>query len=265
MNTGELPMVRSTVAFNYTLRPRLDVDASIGVVALASDATLEREWRRLLDTPGVGFYVGRVASPVEVTPDSLRGMQPLLVRALEHLVPDSPLDCIVYGCTSASMFIGEAEVGRLIAEVRPGVPATNPLSAAKAALASLGSRRMALLTPYIDDITVPMAEALEDSGIEVSAVGSFFNRLDAEVMRIDEDSIRRAALALVEDSGVDTLFIACTALGAAGLVAELERETGLSVITSNQAMAWHALRLAGDARLLDDRGRLFRLGAVKSR
>jgi maleate isomerase len=81
------------------------------------------------------------------------------------------------------------------------------------------------------------------------------------VVRIDRESIRRAALELVESGGIDALFVACTALGASSLVAELEDATGLSVTTSNHAMAWHALRLCGYDAALAGRGSLFGLPA----
>lgn len=252
-------MRQGAVSFDYRLKPRLDAVASIGLVALASDASIERDWRGLLDVEGVGFYVGRVASPAEVTRDGLLAMEPLLVDAIRTLLPESSLDCVAYACTSASMFIGEAHVSNLIREVRPGVAATNPMTASRQALAALGARRVALLTPYLDEINVPMAERLESDGLEVVALGSFFNSRDPDVVRIDHESIVDAALKLVAGNDVDTLFIACTALGASSLVGTLESRTGLSVTTSNHALAWHALRLAGDDRPLAGRGRLFSL------
>ncbi len=252
-------MARGTVPFDYRLKPRLDTDASIGLVALASDATIEREWRRLLDLPGVGFYAGRIASPKEVTPEGLRTMEPLLAGALERLLPDSHLDCVAFACTSASLLIGEEVIGSLIRRTRPGAAVTNPMTAVRAALAALGARRVAMLTPYLDSINEPMADSLEAGGFEITALGSFFNSRDPDVVRIDEDSIRHAAGVLARDGNADTVFIACTALAGAALVDELERRTGLSVITSNHALAWHALRQAGCGRTAGGRGRLFEL------
>ena len=43
-----------------------------------------------------------------------------------------------------------------------------------------------------------------------------------------------------------------------GIVEELESRLGKPVVTSNQAMFWHALRLAGYTRHLDGFGRLLR-------
>ncbi len=45
----------------------------------------------------------------------------------------------------------------------------------------------------------------------------------------------------------DALFVSCTALRASLAVEELERALGRPVVTSNQAIAWHALSLTGRA------------------
>lgn len=252
-------MRQATVAYDHDMNPRLDRLASIGVLALATDASIEKDWRTVLSMSGVGFYVGRVENETEVSVDNLRAIESRIGAGLDALLPHSRLDCIAFACTSAALFIGEAQVDQLVRAARPGVEVTNPLTAAKAALAALGSRRIAMLTPYVDAVNVPMAEALEDSGVEVAVMGSFFNSSDPEVVRIDESSIRRAALDLASRVPVDAVFIACTALGASHLVPSLEDAIGQPVTTSNHAMAWHALRLCGVDERFAGRGRLFTL------
>ncbi len=241
----------------YDLRSRLDADASIGLVALATDATIEKELRVLFDIEGVGFYVGRIGSSAEVNPDTLKTMGAGLTGALSVLLPDSHLDVIAYGCTSASLFIGEDQVAAAIRAVRPEAAVTTPLTAVKIAFSALESKRIAMLTPYIDAVNIPMAEHLGSAGFEVVRMGSFLNSKDPEVVRIRPESIKKACLNLVKNADIDTVFIACTALEGAALVPELEYLTGLSVTTSNHAMAWHALRLGGISGYFHERGRLF--------
>ena len=57
--------------------------------------------------------------------------------------------------------------------------------------------------------------------------------------------------------GVDALFISCTSLRVAEAVANLERRIGVPVTSSNHAMAWHCLRLAGIDDVVPAGGRLF--------
>ncbi|MGH7188528.1 MAG: hypothetical protein ACREF0_05000, partial [Acetobacteraceae bacterium] len=62
---------------------------------------------------------------------------------------------------------------------------------------------------------------------------------------------RRAAL--------DCVFVSCTSLRLAGIVEEVEAETGIAVTSSDHALAWHAIRLAGIGEGVAGAGRLFRL------
>jgi maleate cis-trans isomerase len=66
--------------------------------------------------------------------------------------------------------------------------------------------------------------------------------------------------AAAEAPGADACFISCTAIRSAGLIASLEAELGMPVITSNQVMAWHALRRCGIADTMPGFGQLMRLG-----
>lgn len=58
----------------------------------------------------------------------------------------------------------------------------------------------------------------------------------------------------------DACFISCTAIRSAGLIAPLEAELGMPVITSNQVMAWHMLRRCGIGDAVPGFGRLMTLG-----
>ncbi|MEP0324600.1 MAG: ectoine utilization protein EutA, partial [Bauldia litoralis] len=55
------------------------------------------------------------------------------------------------------------------------------------------------------------------------------------------------------------LFISCTALRAAEVVATIEAACGVPVVTSNQASAWMCVRLAGIDRPIAGYGRLLSL------
>jgi len=247
----------TTTAFDYRLRPRLAGRAALGLLALSTDATIEAEWRALLDLDGVEFYTGRVRAEAEVNPDNLRGMAARLGDSAASLLPGQRLDVIAYGCTSASMLIGEEAVAAALRAVHPQARVSTPITAAKTALGALGARRVALLTPYIDAINQSMREHLEGAGFAVPSMGSFLNGQDPQVVRIEPASIAAAARDLLAEQPVDALFIACTALRGAALVPALEDQLGVAATTSNHAMAWHALRLAGIGDALSGRGRLF--------
>ncbi|WP_010489458.1 maleate cis-trans isomerase family protein [Pseudomonas sp. S9] len=214
----------------------------IGLIQLASDFTLENEWRQLLGER-VELYSTRTPCSPTVTPDGLRRMAQDLTQSAALLVPGLPLDVLAFGCTSGSILIGEQEVSRLINLAHPGIAVTNPWSAVKAALRELNARKVAVLTPYIGEVNYPIYLGLQQAGLEISAFGTFAVLDDALIPRIPADAIAQAAEQLLLGSKANALFLSCTNLHSLELLDELEQRLGLPVISSNQALFWHALQL----------------------
>ncbi len=102
-----------------------------------------------------------------------------------------------------------------------------------------------------------MGEYIAARGIEIARIGSFEHPNDNEVARIDDASLRRAVVAPGEDPDVDAVFVSCTSLRLAAQIPALEAAIGKPVLSSNYAMAWHALRLAGVDDAMPHLGRLF--------
>ncbi len=231
--------------------------AAIGLVVLATDQTLEHECRLLMDLPGVAFYESRILNDNAITPATLKAMEARLAEAAGLILPGLPLDVVGFGCTSASMVIGEERVFERIREARPGVACTTPITAAFEAFRALEMRRIALLTPYRDDINRFIRDYIEARGIEVPVMGSFNEEDDRQAARIAIASIRDAALRLGGAAEVDGVFVSCTSLRLVEAVAGIEAELGKPVTSSNHALAWHCLRLAGVDEPRPQWGRLF--------
>lgn len=242
---------------DFSLDEGIASRAAIGLVVLATDHTIEHEWRKLLALDGVAFYESRVANSADISPATLAEMDGRIAAGVALIRPGERLDVVAFGCTSASMVIGEERVFERIREVRPGVACTTPITAARVGLDALGLRRIALLTPYVRSINDAMRQYLGARGIDVVRMGSFEHGNDNEVARIDAGSVRRAVLTLGCNDDVDAVFVSCTSLRLAESVADIERELGKPVTSSNHAMAWHALRLAGVRDRLPQFGRLF--------
>ncbi len=76
---------------------------------------------------------------------------------------------------------------------------------------------------------------------------------------IDAGSLKAAIRTILEGRQVDAVFVSCTSVRLMHVVAQIESEVGVPVTSSNHAMAWHCLRLAGDDSVLPGMGRLFEL------
>nr|WP_246344507.1 aspartate/glutamate racemase family protein [Conexibacter arvalis] len=146
----------------------------------------------------------------------------------------------------------------LLAGAHPRAATTNPLTAAIAGLRALGAARVALITPYREPVHGAMRDHLEQNGIAVAAHGSFQHEDYDEVSRISVASLRAAAERLLDAGPVDAVFLSCTSLRAVDAIESLEQALGTPVVSSNQALAWHALRLAGRDEAVPGFGRLLR-------
>ncbi len=233
--------------------------AAIGLVVLATDQTMEHEFRALLQLPGVAVYQSRVFNDAEIRPDTLRAIGPRIAPSVGLILPDIPLDVVAFGCTSATMTLGEEAVFAEIRKERPNVACTTPVTAALAAFSALSARSIGLLTPYAPEINASLVAYFRSRRVEVAAVATFDRRDDREAARISVASIEAGIRRLAAAPGVETIFVSCTSLRVAESVAKLEGLAGVSVTSSNHAMAWHCLRLAGVADALPAAGKLFEL------
>ena len=234
--------------------------ARIGLIVLATDHTIEHEWRAILGgLDGVALYQSRIWNDARITPETLRQMEGRLADCAAVIMPGIPLAVVAFGCTSASMVIGEEGVFARIREARPEARPTTPVTGAFAAFRAFGAKRIAVLTPYREDVNQAVRRYIEGRGFEVPVFGSFDEEDDNRAARIDEASIRDAAIQLGRDPRVDAVFVSCTSLRVARVAREVEAALGKPVTSSNHAMAWHALRLAGISEAMPEWGRLFEL------
>jgi len=231
--------------------------ASIGVIVLATDQTIEHEYRKIFQIDGVALYESRIANDAEINPTTLAAMETRLTGAAEVIRPGPPMDVVGYGCTSGTVVIGEETVFRRIHEAWPKAKCTTPITGAIAGFKAMGVKRIALLTPYIDSVNRMFRKFVQDRGIEVPVMGSFNHENDNDVARISAESIRNAVLELGRNTAVDAVFVSCTSIRLAETAKALEAELGKPVTSSNHAMAWHMLRLAGVAEPMPQWGRLF--------
>lgn len=229
--------------------------AAIGLIVLGNDPTIEPELNRILRLDGVAVYAHRIALGPDFSVESIRRLESALAGAAAAIMPDDRLHVVAFGCTSCTMAIGADVVSERIRSTRPGVVVTDPVTATLSAFKALGLRRIALLTPYPDDVNRVAAAYLEAQGLEIAAKAGFRRGGDYDISRVSPGTIHDAALELGH-ADVDGVFISGTGLRASATIARLETAIGKPVVASNQALAWHCLRLAGVRDTVDGYGRL---------
>ncbi|WGW03048.1 maleate cis-trans isomerase family protein [Tropicibacter oceani] len=245
-----------TQVFDFTLGPALGERAALGLIVLQSDETIEHDFRRLIPSQGVSLFVSRIHSAPEVTTETLAQMEARMPEAATRLPRPIGFDAVGYGCTSGTSVIGAARVADLIRQGCATRTVTEPLSALIAACGALGVTRLALLSPYVEEVSEGLRRALGGAGIATPVFGTFNEAEETRVARIDGASILAAGRALAQNGGAQALFLSCTNLRTLDVIDRLEQETGLPVLSSNQVLAWNMLRQAGIADAIRGAGRL---------
>ena len=182
---------------------------------------------------------------------------PRIVEASLTLT-DARCDPIVFHCTASSMEAGvdgEARVLECMREATHAQVATTA-SATLAAMRALGIRRIALFSPYVAATHAHEVDFLEEAGLSIAGGRCLGLSGSDEYLAVTPDEwVRIASTETPPDA--DGVFLSCTNIHSPEVIAPLEAAIGRPVVTSNQAVLWHALRLRGIDDDISGLGRLF--------
>lgn len=217
--------------------------AKIGFVLLATEQTIERDMYKLCPE-GVGLHFTRAANPDSITVNTFNAQLPDLSRAASTLLPDGSLDVICYACTSGSIVMGEEKIFAALQQGAPYAKPTSLITSVMAGLRAIGAQKIAVATPYLDEINQLEAVYLEENGFEVLDIQGLNLEKDSDMVRIRPEFLMEFATS-VDHPDADALFISCGALRSIEIIDRLEEKLNKPVLCSNQAMAWHCLRQSG--------------------
>lgn len=227
----------------------------IGLIIPSSNRMVEQEMARHLP-PGVVAHVARL----RMTGAHRLAIDALIpwVEAATATLTDARCEVVAFHCTANSMAEGSAGEGKLLAAlVRAGAPqATTTASAVRHALDSLRARRIVLLTPYGAHTTAEEAAFLEKAGYEVLHASGFALGSSDQYCAAPAQFWRDRAVEAARPEA-DAYFISCANISVFPVIVELEQKLDRPVVTSNQAVIFAALSLAGVADRRNCPGRLF--------
>ncbi len=226
----------------------------LGFVLLATEQTITDDMVRICPD-GVGLHFARVHNPDSITNENLAAIAPELTTAAQTLLPDGSLDVVSYACTSGSLVIGAERVEELLKAGAPGARASSLIAAVIRALRAVDARKIVVATPYLDEVNTAERDYLEKAGFEVLDIEGLNLEKDSDMVRVAPEFILEFA-ASIDRPDADAIFISCGALRSIDIITDLEARCGKPVITSNQAMAWDVLALAGIDEPVDGFGGL---------
>ena len=224
--------------------------ARIGVIVSPPNTVVEGEFGQMAPE-GVSVHAARLGRPeglagrlgaevVRQTNDDL----PRAAKSLDEL----RLDVIVFAHTAGSMVQGPEYDAQLLTmmESTVGCPAVTTASAAVAALTRTGVKRLALLTPYPEQMTLMEQEFLEMTvpGLKVVSHRSLSVASGLAIGDLEPAVAYREARNI--DTGqADALFLSGTNWRTVDVVQKMESDLGIPVFTANQVTMWAALAKLG--------------------
>ncbi len=227
----------------------------IGLLVPDGNSCMEPEFHRMAPTD-VLTLTARIPLK-DVTPDNLLKMKEHTADAARR-VAAARVGVLAFGCTSGSFAGGKGYDQELIKiiEDATNLPATTTTTAVLRALNTLGVSRIALATPYTDELTKLEVQLLTDSGYEVTAWqgGGIESVVDIQDCP-PEVSYQRALE--VDSDQAEAIFISCTGFRTIENIAKLEEKLGKPVISSNQATYADCLRILGVTDAPSGFGNLF--------
>ncbi len=233
----------------------------IGVVTLATDTTVINEYMRMVPR-GISLH----QCPI-VLPNASVSREAIVSAVSSSQLDDAAtrlawgeLSVITLACTLGSLLEGvgwDQAIIRRLTEAS-GVRATTTTTAVLEALKALGAHKIALATPYPQDLTEFEVQFLESLGYTVVDYKGLGINDDRSIARLEPEDAYRLVREL-QVSGADAVFISCTAFHCSDVIEPLEADLRIPVITSNQANAWHCCRLMGVQEAVQGYGRLWQL------
>ena len=172
-------------------------------------------------------------------------------------MPGEHIDSIAYGCTSGTVAIGDK---RIVDEINKSKEGTfmyaTPIKAALKAFTNLKLDRIAVLTPYPEQVNETIFDYLTINNVEITSFSSFNLEYDSDIANVDPKCLIET-VDEIDLKDADAVFISCTALRAVEVLDQIEKRISKYVISSNQALIWDCLRSVNIKDSISGYGKLF--------
>lgn len=158
-------------------------------------------------------------------------------------------DCILLGGSPTVIMDGHGADVRWAERIREvtGIPASAAQTAAIEGLRALGATRLAIASPFPDEMNEKLTEFLERSGFVVRSM----NKLTGPYRELTQTPLRAgyelARKSYDEAGDADAIYFPGAPFPVVDLIDPLERELGTSVVSSMQATLWKGLQMATGA------------------
>tara|TARA_B100000795_G_scaffold107750_1_gene79555 strand:- start:202 stop:948 length:747 start_codon:yes stop_codon:yes gene_type:complete len=236
--------------FNRNQNPK------IGLIALASDYMIEKDFIRIIKDKKVDFFVNRIECFNPLTKENLIKMSEKVTEVAKDILPNEKIDCVAYGCTSGTIAAGYEAIQKKIKDAKPETIVTTPSTASIKALKKLNVNKIAIFTPYSKKLNDDVLDFFKKENFEIKA-NSYFNiESDIDIGKVDSNYLYEV-LSEMDLNGAETLFVSCTALPALSIIDTLEKKLKITVLSSNQTLIWDTLNSINNKEKTEGFGKIF--------
>lgn len=231
-----------------------DPDSRFGVIVPSSNTAVEHEFSAFVPE-GVSVHASRM--PLEsVTADALDAMSDRAAECAE-LLSHADVDAVAYACTTGSLLHGPGFDRELEEELSAAIsgPAVATALSVDRALETLGAERIAIFTPYNEELNEREREYFESAGYEVASIHGRGIEDNTAIGALTSENAYQQVRATDGANEIDAVFISCTNYRTFPAIEPLENDLGLPVVTSNGATLWDLCRVV--EIVCEGSGRLF--------
>jgi maleate isomerase len=207
----------------------------VGLMVPSSNTVMEPDFhRQLKDTCIIStdrmYLVDVTAAAEEVM---LAEELPRSARALTSTDPQ----VLVFGCTSAGSLGGlrhDRDIARRVSQ-QTGVDTVTVLGAVLSQLELRAPSRVAVFTPYNDDLNGSVARCITEAGYEIVKTAGMGIVANREIGNVSPASIVKFVTSQMTGVKADAVFLSCTNWQAVDAMTEVEELLGVPIVTSNHA------------------------------
>tara|TARA_Y100001936_G_scaffold111500_1_gene109657 strand:+ start:295 stop:1041 length:747 start_codon:yes stop_codon:yes gene_type:complete len=228
----------------------------IGLIALATDFMIERDFNNVIKNKDIDFFVNRIECYNPLTKENLIKMSEKVTEVTNNILPNEDIDCIVYGCTSGTIAAGYESIEKKVKAAKPKAKLTTPSTAVIKALKKLDVKKLVIFTPYSKKLNDEVVNFFSNEGFKITSNSYLDIKADYDIGKVDQEFLYDT-LSNIEMKDADALFISCTALPVLNIIDKLEKKLNKPVLSSNQALIWDSLESIGKNNSVTGFGKLF--------
>ncbi|KJS21313.1 MAG: hypothetical protein VR72_11225 [Clostridiaceae bacterium BRH_c20a] len=215
----------------------------LGLLIPANNTIIEPEMSKVLPE-GAAAFATRMIVEGAFNSEALNRMETQASRGTGELAL-SQVDVIVYACMSTSLVKGKQWDCSFQERIQgQGVELITAAQCTAKALIELQAKNVAVLTPYPSTIQPLVAPYFQEWGLNPVALKSLDIDDYHAVTRVTPESLYREARAM-GFKGADALCILATDLRTLEVIAPLEHDLGIPVVSTNLAIFWAFLDILG--------------------